>query len=638
VVEAHSYKPGLNPNPIFKTAANASSAAAHYVYSLAEEANPKYVNLNDLLLDASNTDWCKDLYGDSDLDSGYVGSGVAEYNDVNGILFVTGQDTEKGAEVGQEDIHVGIHLGMSGQVLKEIVDYTEKGDGKTYQKHYLLHADGTYLLDPSTGKKIFWYSKNGNYYAETTEWTRLTDVQVFAAYDQEITFYDSKYEALGPANEIYLTDYNGIAFYLGKNLPETAKVHMSIKSITGTKTYLRACHGTESSYEWTAIPETKNLLHRTEMYYDLSDYLFRDADGGCYLFLQNANTGHGGILSLTGIKLIGADTITPKVNLRTIQLAQHLFAETPVDENLSLKHSLNLASDISMNYIATPDLLEGATDSWVTVRVPVYEGNERVGTQTVTLRPEFKNYVYYYTLDGLTAVHMNDTLEAELYVVRDGVTYVSETDTYSIATYAYGQLNKETVSPALRNLCGELLRYGACAQIFKNYRTDALADSQMTEAHRALLQDLSTITFGSNNAVLEDLEAPTALWSGKALDLGSKVAVKFIFGLNGYEGRVEDLTLSVTYTAIDGQERTVEISDPQLYSEAFGQYAFTFDGLLAAELRSVLYVRVCENGTPISQTMVYSPDTYGNGKTGALGELCKALFAYSDAAKDYFLQ
>ncbi len=636
-VKTHSYTPGSAPTPIYKTATNASSAAAHYVYSLADEANPKYVNLNDLLLDASNTDWCKDLYGDSDLDSGYVGEGVTEYNDVTGILFVTGQDTEKGAEVDQDDIHVGIHLGMSGEVLKEIVDYTDK-NGETYQKHYLLHADGSYLLDPKTGKKIFWYSKNGYYYAETTVWTKLTDVELYAAYDQEITFYDSKYETLGPANEIYLTDYNGIAFYLGKDLPEDIRVHISLKSITGTKTYLRACHGTENSYKWTAIAASKNLFHRTEMYYDISDYLFRDSNGGCYLFLQHANTGNGGILSLTGIKLIGAETISPKVNLRTVQLAQRLFAETPVDESLSLKHSLNLASDISLNYIATPDMLEGVTDSWVTVDVPVYEGNERVGTQTVTLRPEFKNYVYYYTLDGLTAVHMNDTLEAKLYVVRDGMTYVSETDTYSIATYAYGQLNKEGADPALKTLCAQLLRYGAYAQTFKGYRTDALADGQMTETHRALLEDLDAVNFGNCNSILEDLDAPTVLWGGKALDLGSKVAVKFVFRPEGYEGKVEDLSLSITYTAIDGQERTVEICDPQLYNEAFGQYAFTFDGLLAAELRSVLYVRVCENGTPISYTMVYSPDTYGNGKTGILGDLCKSLFAYSDAAKAYFNQ
>ena len=74
----------------------------------------------------------------------------------------------------------------------------------------------------------------------------------------------------------------------------------------------------------------------------------------------------------------------------------------------------------------------------------------------------------------------------------------------------------------------------------------------------------------------------------------------------------------------------------ELYNESKGLYAFTFDGLLAAELRTVLRVQVMEGETPLSSTLEYSPDTYGNGKANPLGYLCKALFAYSDAAKAFF--
>jgi hypothetical protein len=65
-------------------------------------------------------------------------------------------------------------------------------------------------------------------------------------------------------------------------------------------------------------------------------------------------------------------------------------------------------------------------------------------------------------------------------------------------------------------------------------------------------------------------------------------------------------------------------------------YAFTFDGLLAAELRTVLDAAVYAGDTRLSQTLRYSPDTYGNGKSSALLDLCKALFAYSDTAKAFF--
>ena len=50
----------------------------------------------------------------------------------------------------------------------------------------------------------------------------------------------------------------------------------------------------------------------------------------------------------------------------------------------------------------------------------------------------------------------------------------------------------------------------------------------------------------------------------------------------------------------------------------------------------VLTAQVYEGDTPVSNSTVFSADTYGNGKTGLLGDLCKALFAYSDSAKAYF--
>ena len=79
----------------------------------------------------------------------------------------------------------------------------------------------------------------------------------------------------------------------------------------------------------------------------------------------------------------------------------------------------------------------------------------------------------------------------------------------------------------------------------------------------------------------------------------------------------------------------MRITGPEAYGVA-GRYAFSFDGLLAAELRSVVSVRILEGNAPLSCTLRYSADTYGNNKTGALGYLCKALFAYSDSAKAYF--
>ncbi len=584
------------------------------------EVNPVFYNVSDLLVDSGTTDWVGGLTG---------------ANAVNGILYIAapmpdGYVDDNGGQTGNDSgsgdglIHSGFHLGMSG------VLYTETVNGKNYVYRMAdTNNDGT----PDTkerikhnGQDVYYLVQNGKtvYYAGSTQ---LTGVQFYAACDQTVCYYDAKYDSIGPEHEIYLKKNSGIAMDIaGGNKAKT--VHVGLRSLDGVAITVKVWDGTA----WVNLCE--NLKTRTETYFDATAAV-NSTSGKLYLKVTSGN-----YASIVNIKAVGGNT--PSVSYRTIMDALEIFkaeAETPlVDEGMKISHSLNLAADISMNYAVPVTALEGVENSYMTVELPVYEGNTLVGSKFVTLEPVQQEYYYYYTLNGLTAVNMNDELKAELHYVRDGRSYVSATDHYSIARYAYIQLEKETIAPSLKTLCAELLRYGSYAQIFKGYRTDALADSLMTEAHRALLRDPSTVTFGSNNAVLEDLEAPAVHWNGKSLDLGSKVAVKFVFSLSDYEGRVEDLTLSVTYTAIDGTEKTAVITGAEVYNEANGFYVFTFDGLLAAELRSVLHVRVCENGTPISQTMVYSPDTYGNGKTDTLGNLCKALFAYSDAAKEYFLQ
>ena len=126
-------------------------------------------------------------------------------------------------------------------------------------------------------------------------------------------------------------------------------------------------------------------------------------------------------------------------------------------------------------------------------------------------------------------------------------------------------------------------------------------------------------------------------WAGKALNLESKVALKFVFDPGNYTGNLSDLTLRVSYKDAYGADKNLTVTDPELYSQSGSAYAFTLDTLLAPELRTVVSAQIYGGNTPVSVTLQYSPDTYGNGKTGDLLILCKSLFAYSDSAKAYFL-
>ena len=158
----------------------------------------------------------------------------------------------------------------------------------------------------------------------------------------------------------------------------------------------------------------------------------------------------------------------------------------------------------------------------------------------------------------------------------------------------------------------------------------------MTDSHKAYLSDIETVTFGNTNRVLNDLPNAPITWAGKSLNLESKVALKFVFNMGSYTGELSDLSLRISYTDAYGNEKTETLAEPAPYGQGTGAYVFTLDTLLAAELRTVVSVQIYNGDTPLSATLQYSPDTYGNNKTGTLLELCKALFAYSDSAKAYF--
>lgn len=109
-----------------------------------------------------------------------------------------------------------------------------------------------------------------------------------------------------------------------------------------------------------------------------------------------------------------------------------------------------------------------------------------------------------------------------------------------------------------------------------------------------------------------------------------------MFNPANYNGEPSELTLRIKYTDIHGAEKTLNLENPELYNPEQRLYAFTFDALLAAELRCTISAQIFSGNAPVSCTLQYSADTYGNNKTGSLLELCKALVAYSDSAKVYF--
>ena len=478
------------------------------------------------------------------------------------------------------------------------------------------------------------------------------------------------YNKIGPKNEVYLAPGQALAFKLQISttyLPTS--VDVGVKTIRVNEP---ACLVAAVVKDYTTGQEAMEIDSRREItlnsataqYYALKveGDVFAEADGKRYCYIVLYNKGQSGtttnVLSVTDLKLaydsmpeVGlpqdgiGDRESPNLPKRNGETAYFDFMvdghtlkaaalvmgsgwQTPVlKEGSKIMHSLDLASDISVNYVIAAEELADYDSFYLECRV--------AGNRPVRLEGRKQADYFYFTLEGLTAVQMTDVIEATLHMEKDGCHYYTATDSYSIAQYAYAQLGKANAGQKLKKLCAELLRYGTMAQRYKDYRTQSLADQNMTEKQRACLTELGAVNFGNTDRQLAQLSKPTAQWVGKALILDSKVTLRYVVDLP--QGVGESISLHVLYTDSRGREQTVILTEAKPYGNREGRYSFDLDCLLASELRTVLRATVYAGQEQISNTLEYSIDTYGNNKTGALADLCAALVAYSDSAKAYFI-
>ena len=304
-----------------------------------------------------------------------------------------------------------------------------------------------------------------------------------------------------------------------------------------------------------------------------------------------------------------------------------------VDESIVINHSLELSNNIALNYVIHESYLKDKGDFYMEIKVPDADGRYNSWYEVYGVK---RGEYYYFVLSDITAVQMTDILEARLVMTEGDREIYSTVDRYSIATYASNQLNKSYAPEGLKKVCAELLRYGASAQLYKEYRTDALADAGLTEEQKGYLTDLSTVDFNNQDMIHEDLEAPVVDWVGVSLDLWSSVTLRYVVDLSRYSGSVEDLTMYVDYETADGEYYLAEITDPVVFVEEKNWYAFDVSFLRMLDMRSVVKVGVYEGDNMISCTRSYSVDTYCSGMEGTLGTLCSALISLSDSAVAYF--
>ena len=274
--------------------------------------------------------------------------------------------------------------------------------------------------------------------------------------------------------------------------------------------------------------------------------------------------------------------------------------------------TLCLNEDLNMIYAA--EIPDGYENPYM---VFSYQGTEfTVDSYTVNNEEQ-----YCFELAKINPQCMGDNISATLYATKDGETVSVTKAEYSVRAYCESMLSK-TEDETLIALLSDILTYGAAAQTYTGYKTDALVTDGLV---------LSPSTFaelsGKKVSFTGEQDENTC-WTGASLVLSNDLATRFAFVTDSTDG----LSIEVS---INGRTQTFDAFE----DASNGRYYITFDGIMATEFDDTVTATFYRDGTQIGAAVNYSVNTYicgmQNCDNANLKALVRALYNYGAAAAEY---
>ena len=284
--------------------------------------------------------------------------------------------------------------------------------------------------------------------------------------------------------------------------------------------------------------------------------------------------------------------------------------------------SLMLQHDLTINYFVDANLF--VEDAYVNPYVTFVVGN---ATETVT-EYTVRDGMYVFACRHLSPSQMGDTMTATLYGELDGQLY-SYAMEYGVSKYCYSML-AQTEDAKLRTLLVDLLNYGAAAQTYTWYKDKTLCNANLTAEQLAWGTSAVPAVSSVTNTKYAVTENKKVSWKAASLVLQNSVTMRFRFGAQSIEN------LSVKISAAGSEWTLTQISAA---AGLEGQYYVDFTGLTARQMRENVYVTVYEGDTAVSNTLLYSVESYAaakqNDADADLVALLVAMIRYGDSAAAY---
>ena len=268
-----------------------------------------------------------------------------------------------------------------------------------------------------------------------------------------------------------------------------------------------------------------------------------------------------------------------------------------------------LYSDLTFRFFATADGEE------VYMRFTMGEGK----FSGILVKGIKSGNEYYFDFENIAPQDMGDLIKAELLV--DGVVKDVK-ENYSVLTYCNNLLNDENTTVATRTLIGDLLDYGAAAQIYMNYKTDNLVNANVTIRSTFVAPTNTDKNYSESTADGFNIEG-----SGVNFNNVNRIYVKFKAG-DGYK---------ITYKIGNGAE--TDVTDRVFTDGEF--YKVYTDGVYATDGETI-YTFTLYSGDIAVQTATYSVKSFiysclatDPDENASKTTLAKALWKYSLCASSY---
>ena len=282
----------------------------------------------------------------------------------------------------------------------------------------------------------------------------------------------------------------------------------------------------------------------------------------------------------------------------------------------------------TLKFVSAAPVLNDKIDMIYAAEVPASYSDPYVvftfnGSETtVTEYTTDENGRLLFVFTDITPQCMGDEISATLYATKNGTQESVSVTNYSVRDYCVNKLADNTISASLRTLLSDLLAYGAAAQTYMNYKTNAL----VTDGNDINNPNYTTFSALSGNAASFTGEADSDVyWTAASLTLTSSVAMNFRF----YAESTDNLSVTVS---VNGRSQTFT----EFTAIGGGVYGISFTGIQADELAQPVTASFARSGAAIGNTLTYSVNAYvqskQNDSNAALQALVKALYNYGASA------